>query len=76
MADFLKDVVLSCIWLTHLFRGQVPGLAENRPSVLKGDCLYVRILDSEGVAGDHEYQGYVHEVLQNEVALGFSDRYV
>ncbi|XP_071082763.1 putative helicase MOV-10 [Haliotis cracherodii] len=52
---------------------KVPGLAENRPSVLKGDCLYVRILDSEGVAGDHEYQGYVHEVLQNEVALGFSD---
>ena len=52
---------------------QVPGLAENRPSVLKGDKLYVR-MNNNGHLGDKEYQGYVHEVRQLEVVLGFDDR--
>ncbi|OWF53196.1 putative helicase MOV-10 isoform X2 [Mizuhopecten yessoensis] len=58
---------------------EVPGLSENRPSVLRGDWLYVRIC-TEGSTADREYQGYVHEVRQNEVALGFNkklmDQYV
>ncbi|XP_064604898.1 putative helicase MOV-10 [Liolophura sinensis] len=49
---------------------EVPGLAENRPSVLKGDWLYVRIQNG-GKLGTKEYKGYVHEVQQNKVALGF-----
>lgn len=54
---------------------QVPGLSENRPSVLRGDWLFVSICDSEGHGSKKEYQGYVHEVLQNEVALGFDTRF-
>jgi helicase MOV-10 len=46
-------------------------LAENRPSVLKGDHLYVRKCGNDL----KEYQGFVHEVQQKEVALGFHDRY-
>ncbi|XP_045165133.2 putative helicase MOV-10 [Mercenaria mercenaria] len=50
---------------------EVPGLSENRPSVLRGDWLFVSQCDAEGNRSKREYQGYVHEVLQNEVALGF-----
>ncbi|XP_078596430.1 RNA helicase Mov10l1-like [Branchiostoma floridae x Branchiostoma japonicum] len=47
----------------------VPGLAEGRPSVLIGDKV---VLTSPG-AGDcsPSYEGYVHEVLREEVLLKF-----
>ncbi|WIA14327.1 hypothetical protein OEZ85_002857 [Tetradesmus obliquus] len=50
---------------------QVPGLAEARPSVMRGDALYVT------VAGDssREYQGFVHMVRKEEVLLRFSQRF-
>ena len=44
---------------------QVPGLAENRPSVLKGDALFVR--PSDGSSGNKEYQGFVHRVEMEQV---------
>lgn len=50
---------------------EVPGLAENRPSVLRGDHLYVWSGNSR-----KEYQGYVHEVYLKEVALGFHPSFV
>ena len=43
----------------HLMELRVPGLAENRPSVLKGDKLIVR---QHGAGGEEEYEGVVHEV--------------
>jgi helicase MOV-10 len=49
---------------------QVPGLAENRPSVLKGDALYVR--PHESPDSDTEFQGFVHEVRREEVLLRFN----
>ena len=56
---------------------QVPGLMENRPSVLKGDHLFVA--HSSDVGADTtrhcEYKGYVHEVHASQVCLGFSDQY-
>ncbi|KAA0712698.1 putative helicase mov-10-B.1 [Triplophysa tibetana] len=50
---------------------KVPGVAENRPSVLRGDQLNVF------VSGDKSkpvtvYQGYVHRVELEKVKLGFS----
>jgi len=58
---------------------QVPGLMENRPSVLKGDHLYVS-RSSDGGKDDKtrhcEYKGYVHEVHATQVCLGFGDQYV
>lgn len=50
---------------------EVPGLSENRPSVLRGDWLFVSRCDEDGHVRKKEYQGFVHEVFQNEVALGF-----
>ena len=44
---------------------QVPGLAENRPSVLRGDALFVR--PSDGSSGNKEYEGFVHGVQMENV---------
>ncbi|KAG2483250.1 hypothetical protein HYH03_017848 [Edaphochlamys debaryana] len=52
------------------FALQVPGLAENRPSVLKGDRILVR--PSDGSSGGREWEGFVHEVKREKVVLGFN----
>lgn len=49
----------------HLLALNVPGLAEARPSVLRGDALYV--LPADGSSRGKEYQGFVHVVQQNAV---------
>ena len=46
----------------------VPGLAEKRPSVLRGDKIFVCVGDQI----NKSYQGYVHEVLEKEVKIKFS----
>ncbi|XP_068450132.1 putative helicase mov-10-B.1 [Clinocottus analis] len=52
---------------------RVPGVAENRPSVLRGDCL--RVLKSgDKVEPITVYTGYVHKVELDSVTLGFSKR--
>ena len=48
----------------------VPGLAENRPSVLPHDKLFVVVADG----GKKSYEGYVHEVHDTRVKLGFSPK--
>ncbi len=47
---------------------QVPGLAENRPSVLRGDHLFAKLSDG---SEEKEYKGYVHVVEEKHVQLGF-----
>ena len=67
---------------THLLQLDIPGLAEKRPSVLKGDKIYVTIaadetLDIENPGKERnvmEYEGFVHEVEETKVLLGFSER--
>lgn len=55
-----------------LFYLEVPGLAEKRPSVLRGDKVYVKPLNREGILERSSYQGYVHHVEQKRIGLGFS----
>uniref|UniRef100_A0A8C8MA73 RNA helicase n=1 Tax=Oncorhynchus tshawytscha TaxID=74940 RepID=A0A8C8MA73_ONCTS len=50
---------------------QVPGVAENRPSVLRGDCLKVAKSEDK-VQPITVYTGYVHRVELERVKLGFS----
>lgn len=52
---------------------QVPGLAENRPSVLRGDCIKVSMSDDKNKPLT-VYKGYVHKVELNRVKLGFDKR--
>ena len=54
----------------------MPGLSENRPSVMIRDCLFVTCCDAKGkVVGDEEFIGYVHNTSSTEVSLGFDERY-
>ncbi|XP_036955977.1 putative helicase mov-10-B.1 [Acanthopagrus latus] len=50
---------------------RVPGVAENRPSVLRGDCLRVHKSEDK-VEPITVYNGYVHRVELDRVKLGFS----
>ncbi|KAF7209890.1 putative helicase mov-10-B.1 [Nothobranchius furzeri] len=54
---------------------EVPGVSENRPSVLRGDSLLVQPQGEKEV----KYRGYVHSVNLDSVKLGFAsellDRY-
>uniref|UniRef100_A0A1A7WDM5 RNA helicase n=2 Tax=Iconisemion striatum TaxID=60296 RepID=A0A1A7WDM5_9TELE len=52
---------------------KVPGVAENRPSVLRGDCLKVTRCDDKSSAIT-VYKGYVHKVELDRVKLGLSTK--
>ncbi|XP_053100870.1 helicase MOV-10 isoform X2 [Hemicordylus capensis] len=51
---------------------KVPGVAENRPSVLRGDHLFVTLAEKRGQQPIVQYEGYVHAVELEKVKLGFS----
>ncbi|KAK4887270.1 hypothetical protein RN001_003541 [Aquatica leii] len=50
----------------------VPGLAEHRPSLLKGDSVYVQDVKGSKV----KYEGIVNKVNKDSVLLGFGYRFV
>jgi helicase MOV-10 len=50
---------------------EVPGLAENRPSVLRGDSVKIRRLDMPGKV----FVGYAHAIFEEKVALKFSAQF-
>lgn len=52
---------------------QVPGVAENRPSVLRNDCIKVSRSDDKNNPRT-VYKGYVHKVELESVKLGFAKR--
>ncbi|NWS75650.1 SDE3 helicase, partial [Crotophaga sulcirostris] len=52
----------------------VPGVAENRPSVLKGDHLFVHLSSERDHSPLVQYKGYVHRVELEKVRLGFSSK--
>ncbi|KAL4622450.1 putative helicase mov-10-B.1 isoform X1 [Arapaima gigas] len=54
---------------------KVPGVAENRPSVLKGDHLMVCRAEDKGKPITM-YKGYVHRVELEQIKLGFSTKLV
>jgi len=48
---------------------------ENRPSVLRGDHLFVSLSSETDDKARHcEYKGYVHEVHASQVCLGFGEK--
>ena len=55
---------------------EVPGLAENRPSVLKGDKIYAQVYASGNAASPEpvEYEGFVREVEDTSIKVGFSQK--
>ncbi|XP_050412880.1 RNA helicase Mov10l1 isoform X1 [Patella vulgata] len=68
----IREFDLSQVCLRHVGRClglAVTGLAEGRPSVLMGDKI---ILSIPGDPDGPYYEGFVHEVLNQEVLLKFS----
>ena len=54
---------------------EVPGLAENRPSVLKGDKIYAQVYTGNSSKTEPvEYEGYVHQIEDSAIIVGFSKR--
>ena len=55
----------------------VPGLAESRPSLLRGDAVLVRPLDpvTGAPSGRTYYEGIIHEVRLSEVLLKFDSKF-
>jgi len=53
---------------------QVPGVAENRPSVLRGDHLFASLSSERDSSPRVLYKGYVHGVELERVQLGFSPK--
>ncbi|NXN00001.1 SDE3 helicase, partial [Sylvia borin] len=52
----------------------VPGVAENRPSLLRGDHLFAHLSSERDHSPLTQYKGYVHSVELERVRLGFSSK--
>ncbi|KAL0185842.1 hypothetical protein M9458_017512, partial [Cirrhinus mrigala] len=50
----------------------LPGVSENRPSVLRGDHLLLTKSEEVKHSTVTKYKGYVHKVELDRVKLGFS----
>ncbi|NXU69045.1 SDE3 helicase, partial [Horornis vulcanius] len=57
-----------------LFVLKVPGVAEKRPSVLRGDHLFAHLSSERDHSPLIQYKGYVHSVELEKVRLGFSSK--
>ncbi|NWV53748.1 SDE3 helicase, partial [Daphoenositta chrysoptera] len=55
-------------------RSRVPGVAENRPSLLRGDHLFAHLSSKRDRSPLVRYKGYVHSVELEKVRLGFSSK--
>ncbi|XP_069689318.1 putative helicase mov-10-B.1 isoform X2 [Periplaneta americana] len=53
---------------------EVPGLAEKRPSVLKGDLIYVRVNLGENEVERIQYEGVIADVREKCVLIGGFDK--
>lgn len=49
-------------------------MAENRPSVLRGDHLFANLSSERDHFPLVQYKGYVHSVELEKVRLGFSSK--
>ncbi|CAN0181281.1 unnamed protein product [Lampetra planeri] len=59
-----------------LLKLRVPGVAESRPSVLRGDRLVVSESARRSADGCMDFTGYVHGVHLEDVSLGFSSSFL
>lgn len=74
---FLTQIpVNKCIDVLLVNRLEVPGLAENRPSVLVGDFVLVSPPEPvETINTRTWFEGRVHRVMANHISLRFDDSF-
>ncbi|NXD26131.1 SDE3 helicase, partial [Spelaeornis formosus] len=68
----MKDVTM--VQERALLVLDVPGVAENRPSLLRGDHLFAHLSSERDHSPLVRYKGYVHSVELEKVRLGFSSK--
>uniref|UniRef100_T1IYZ0 RNA helicase n=1 Tax=Strigamia maritima TaxID=126957 RepID=T1IYZ0_STRMM len=61
--------------LKYFYKLNVPGLRENRPSVLRGDKVYAERLLMGDKRDNVKYEGIVHRVENITLTLGFHERF-
>ncbi|KAG1654294.1 putative helicase mov-10-B.1 [Nymphon striatum] len=72
----LYDVCLDHIaTYSDLLTLKVPGLVEKRPSLIKGDKIYARLLIN-GHLDEVEYEGNVAQILESDVKLSFNPMFL
>ncbi|XP_065293840.1 putative helicase MOV-10 isoform X3 [Dermacentor albipictus] len=77
--DMLGAQLNPCATQTDMYVLEVPGLVEGRPSVLKGDNIFVRISSeqcepSSQVMEVLEYEGFVFESRKGSLLISFCER--
>uniref|UniRef100_A0AAR2JEJ9 RNA helicase n=1 Tax=Pygocentrus nattereri TaxID=42514 RepID=A0AAR2JEJ9_PYGNA len=55
---------------------EVPGVSENRPSVLRGDHLLLTKSEDLHLLSVTKYKGYVHRVELDQLKLSFSSKFL
>ncbi|KAL7828691.1 hypothetical protein SRHO_G00323250 [Serrasalmus rhombeus] len=55
---------------------EVPGVSENRPSVLRGDHLLLTKSEDLHLRSVTKYKGYVHRVELDQLKLSFSSKFL
>lgn len=78
--DMVGVLLNRCPTQTDCHVLEVPGLVEGRPSVLKGDNIFVRISSqqcepSSEVQKVLEYEGFVREARRGSLLVSFSERF-
>ncbi|XP_065293831.1 putative helicase mov-10-B.1 isoform X2 [Dermacentor albipictus] len=78
--DMLGAQLNPCATQTDMYVLEVPGLVEGRPSVLKGDNIFVRISSeqcepSSQVMEVLEYEGFVFESRKGSLLISFCERF-
>eukprot|EP00112_Aurelia_sp_Birch-Aquarium-sp1_P005795 Seg1658.4 transcript_id=Seg1658.4/GoldUCD/mRNA.D3Y31 product="putative helicase MOV-10" protein_id=Seg1658.4/GoldUCD/D3Y31 len=53
---------------------KVPGLAENRPSLIPGDRVYVQETKNGKPVEHREYEGFIHFIEEEKILLKFKNR--
>lgn len=78
--DMLGAPLNPCPTQTDLYVLEVPGLVEGRPSVLKGDSIFVRLSSAKCEPSSHEqevleYEGFVCEARRGSLLISFCGRF-
>lgn len=78
MEEDMRAYDMECVTMkskkNQLLSLEVPGLAEKRPSLVKGDYIFVK-LASEDTTEQDPYQGFIHRVEAEEIHLKFHNNF-
>jgi len=69
MAYNIKSTTLQKVGRFNRYQLSIPGLAENRPSVMLGDQVYIDFVKEEQQDRKYSFAGVVHEVKRDYAVI-------